>query len=88
MKLTPTTKRVAVGLLAAALPLSMAACTKGASSSSGGAGGELTMWTHNAGNKAALAARGRRVRNVHDYDPLNLARSISEEVWRGNILCS
>ncbi len=55
MKLTPT-KRVAVGLLAAALPLSMAACTKGASSSSGGAGGELTMWTHNAGNKAELAA--------------------------------
>ena len=41
MKLTPT-KRVAVGLLAAALPLSMAACAKGASSSSGGAGGELT----------------------------------------------
>ena len=34
MKLTPT-KRVAVGLLAAALPLSMAACTKGGSSSSG-----------------------------------------------------
>src|SRR6478735_1021447 len=56
MKLTPTTKRVAVGLLAAALPLSMAACTKGGSSSSGGAGGELTMWTHNAGNKAELAA--------------------------------
>ena len=54
MKLTPTTKRVAVGLLAAALPLSMAACTKGASSSSGGAGGELTLWTHNAGNKAEL----------------------------------
>src|SRR6478672_3149437 len=55
MKLTPT-KRVAVGLLAAALPLSMAACTKGASSSSGGAGGELTMWMHNAGNKAELAS--------------------------------
>ena len=56
MKLTSTTKRVAVGLLAAALPLSMAACSKGASSSTGGAGGELTMWTHNAGNKAELAA--------------------------------
>ena len=34
MKLTSTTKRVAVGLLAAALPLSMAACAKGGSSSS------------------------------------------------------
>ncbi|NUO36825.1 MAG: sugar ABC transporter substrate-binding protein, partial [Dermatophilaceae bacterium] len=56
MKLTPTPKRIAVGLLAAALPLSMAACAKGGSSSSGGAGGELTMWTHNAGNKAELAA--------------------------------
>ena len=56
MKLTPTRKRIAVGLLAAALPLSMAACAKGGSSSSGGAGGELTMWTHNAGNKAELAA--------------------------------
>lgn len=56
MKLTPTSKRIAVGLLAAALPLSMAACSKGASSSTGGTGGELTMWTHNAGNKAELAA--------------------------------
>ena len=65
MKLTSTTKRVAVGLLAAALPLSMAACSKGASSSTGGAGGELTMWTHNAGNKAELAA----ITNiVNDYN--------------------
>ena len=57
MKLTSKTKRVAVGLLAAALPLSMAACTKGSSSgSSDAAGGELTMWTHNAGNKEELAA--------------------------------
>src|SRR6476646_3503154 len=56
MKLTPTTKRVAVGLLAAALPLSMAACSKGSSSSSGGAGGALTTWTHNADNKTELGA--------------------------------
>src|SRR6476469_3209939 len=56
MKLTSTTKRVAVGMLAAALPLSMAAGTMNASSSTGSAGGELTMWTHNAGNKAELAA--------------------------------
>jgi multiple sugar transport system substrate-binding protein len=56
MKLTSKTTRLAVGLLAAALPLSMAACTKGSSASAGGAGGELTMWTHNAGNKAELAA--------------------------------
>ena len=57
MKLTSKTTRVAVGILAVALPLSMAACTKGGSSStSGAAGGELTMWTHNAGNKGELAA--------------------------------
>lgn len=58
MTLTSThRRRLAVGLLAAALPLSLAACAKGSSSAaSGGAGGELTMWTHNAGNKAELAA--------------------------------
>ena len=59
MKLTPTTKRVAVGLLAAALPLSLAACSKGSSSSTGAAARwhqTLTMWTHNAGNKTELAA--------------------------------
>ena len=58
MKHTSTTKRIAVGLLAAALPLTMAACGKGGSSSStdAGGGGELTMWTHNAGNKAELGA--------------------------------
>lgn len=59
MKLTPklsSKKRLAVGLLAAALPLSMAACGKGGSSSAGAADGELTMWTHNAGNKGELAA--------------------------------
>ena len=58
MKHTSTTKRIAVGLLAAALPLTMAACGKGGSSSSTdeGGGGELTMWTHNAGNKAELGA--------------------------------
>ncbi len=55
MKMTAT-KRIAVGLLAAALPLSLAACGKGGTSSSGGAAGELTMWTHNAGNKAELGA--------------------------------
>jgi multiple sugar transport system substrate-binding protein len=55
VKLNPT-KRLAVGLLAAAIPLSLGACAKGGSSSSGGAGGELTMWTHNAGNKEELAA--------------------------------
>ena len=65
MKLTSTSKRVAVGLLAAALPLSMAACSKGASSSTGSAGGELTMWTHNAGNKAELAAV---TQIVNDYN--------------------
>lgn len=68
MKLT-STKRLAVGLLAAALPLSLAACTKGGSSGSSGgtgdAGGELTMWTHNAGNKAELAAI---TQIVNDYN--------------------
>ncbi|MGW5240643.1 ABC transporter substrate-binding protein [Monashia sp. NPDC004114] len=65
MKLT-STKRLAVGLLAPALALSMAACTKGGSGgSTGGAGGELTMWTHNAGNKAELAAI---TQIVNDYN--------------------
>lgn len=54
MKL-PTKTRVAAGLLVAALPLSLAACAKGGDSG-GSSGGELTMWTHNAGNKAELAA--------------------------------
>jgi len=65
MKLTSTTKRVAVGLLAAALPLSMAACSKGGSSASSASGGELTMWTHNAGNKAEL---GAITKIVDDYN--------------------
>lgn len=56
MKLTSTTKRLTVGVLAAVLPLSLAACSKGASTSTGDTGGELTMWTHNAGNKSELAA--------------------------------
>ncbi|HET7399578.1 MAG TPA: sugar ABC transporter substrate-binding protein [Intrasporangium sp.] len=65
MKLT-SKKRLAVGLLAAALPLSMAACSKGGSSSAAGsAGGELTMWTHNAGNKGELAAI---TQIVNDYN--------------------
>ncbi|GAA1979902.1 extracellular solute-binding protein [Terrabacter lapilli] len=65
MKLTSTTTRLAVGLLAAALPLSLAACSKGGSSSSASGGGELTMWTHNAGNKGELAAI---TRIVNDYN--------------------
>jgi len=57
MTLTSThRRRLAVGLLAAALPLSLTACAKGSSSAASGGGGELTMWTHNAGNKAELAA--------------------------------
>lgn len=63
MKLIPQ-KRLAVGLLATALV--MAACSKGGGTSSpGSAGGELTMWTHNAGNKAELAAI---TRIVDDYN--------------------
>lgn len=54
MNLNPT-KRIVVGLLVAALPLSLTACAKGGSSSGGG-NGELAMWTHNAGNKEELAA--------------------------------
>ena len=67
MKFNPT-KRLAVGLLAAALPLSMAGCAKGgrqAGGGSGGSGGELTMWTHNAGNTDELAAINKI---VDDYN--------------------
>jgi multiple sugar transport system substrate-binding protein len=49
-------KLLAVGLLAALLPVSLTACAKGGSGGSSGGNGELTMWTHNAGNKDELAA--------------------------------
>ncbi len=53
-------KRVAIGALVLALPLSVAACTKGGGSGGGAqqSGGvtELSMWTHNAGNKGELGA--------------------------------
>jgi multiple sugar transport system substrate-binding protein len=53
--------RIGALALAAALPLALASCAKGGTSSgssnqSAGGGGELTMWTHNAGNKAELAS--------------------------------
>src|SRR5450759_1467324 len=54
-----TMKLLATALVAAALPLSLVACSKGGStSSSEGSGGTstLTMWTHNAGNKDELGA--------------------------------
>jgi multiple sugar transport system substrate-binding protein len=50
-----STKRLAAGLLACTIPLTMAACAKGGTSSAV-EGGELTMWTHNAGNEAELGA--------------------------------
>jgi multiple sugar transport system substrate-binding protein len=56
---TPILKKLAAAALAALLPLSLAACSKGGSSSTPNASGgvsELTMWTHNAGNKNELAA--------------------------------
>jgi len=52
-------KKVAVAATAAALAMSLAACSKGGSTSTANASGgasELTMWTHNAGNKNELAA--------------------------------
>lgn len=54
-----TMKLLTTALVAAALPLSLVACSKGGStSSSEGSGGTstLTMWTHNAGNKDELGA--------------------------------
>jgi multiple sugar transport system substrate-binding protein len=53
-----------VGLLAALLGVTLTGCAKGGSSSSGG-NGELTMWTHNAGNKDELAAI---TKIVNDYN--------------------
>ena len=59
MKLTPTTTRVAVGLLAAALPLSLAACTKGTSSSTGGESIHELRWiTSSSARRIASATRG------------------------------
>jgi len=55
---------LSVGLLAALLGVSLSACAKGGTSSSGG-NGELTMWTHNAGNKDELAAI---TKIVNDYN--------------------
>jgi multiple sugar transport system substrate-binding protein len=49
--------RIAAVTLAVALPLAMAACAKGGSTSSGQDSGgtkTISMWTHNAGNKAEL----------------------------------
>ena len=52
--------RLAALALAAALPLTLAACSKGGSSSNAdttpGGTTTLTMWTHNASNKNELAA--------------------------------
>jgi len=54
-----TAKLVVATLVAATLPFTLAACSKGGTSSSSATSGgtqTLTMWTHNAGNKAELAA--------------------------------
>ena len=51
-------RRIAALALAVALPLSATACAKGgsAASSDQSGGGEISMWTHNAGNAAELGA--------------------------------
>ncbi|HBX79682.1 MAG: extracellular solute-binding protein [Propionibacteriaceae bacterium] len=51
-------KKIAVGLLATALTLSLGACSKGGSTSTAAAGSpaDVSLWTHNAGNKAELGA--------------------------------
>ena len=53
-----TIKRLATVILLAMAPTTLVACAKGGStaSSEDTAGGTLTMWTHNAGNKNELAA--------------------------------
>ena len=58
--LNRTSRLIVATVIAAALPLSFAACTKGGSSTTKPTGADgtatLAMWTHNAGNKAELAA--------------------------------
>jgi multiple sugar transport system substrate-binding protein len=53
-----TIKRLATVILLAMAPTTLVACAKGGStaSSEDTAGGTLTMWTHNAGNKNELAS--------------------------------
>jgi multiple sugar transport system substrate-binding protein len=54
-----TAKLVAATIVAAALPFTLAACAKGGTSTNAATPGgtqTLSMWTHNAGNKAELAA--------------------------------
>lgn len=47
---------LAASLTSAALVGSMAACGTGGGNSKDGANGELTLWTHNAGNPDELGA--------------------------------
>jgi multiple sugar transport system substrate-binding protein len=53
-----TAKLVVATLVAATLPFTLAACSKGGTSSSATSGGTqtLSLWTHSAGNKDELAA--------------------------------
>ena len=51
-----TFKRLAIVSLAIATATTLAACSKGSSSSSSGDSNTLKLWTHNAGNKTELAA--------------------------------
>lgn len=51
-----TLKRLATVSLAVAMALSLAACSKGSSSTNNAASGTLTLWTHNAGNANELAS--------------------------------
>ncbi|HET9871324.1 MAG TPA: extracellular solute-binding protein [Propionibacteriaceae bacterium] len=59
---TSVYKRIATALVVAALSVTAASCAKGGSAggsgnnNSSGGDGTLTMWTHNAGNKAELAS--------------------------------
>ncbi len=51
-----TLKRLAAASLAAAVALSLASCSKGASNAGSAGNSTLTLWTHNAGNAAELAS--------------------------------
>jgi multiple sugar transport system substrate-binding protein len=62
VKLTPATRRARIlrtltaGVAVGVMTMGLAACSSGGGGGGDGRGGQLTLWTHNAGNDAELAA--------------------------------
>lgn len=56
MKKTTSRAIVAAAVFAATAALTLTGCAKGGGGGAGTSDGQLVMWTHNAGNKAELAA--------------------------------